>query len=122
MAALHDDIVFIWHGSTDELDEFMEHINSQHPNIKFTATYDTVTKSIPFLDMMIRINEDGYLETDLYKKKTTKVQYLLPSSCHPGHITRNIPYSLAYRLLRICSKRETFKLRLEELIIAIIQT
>ena len=65
--------------------------------------------------MMIRINEDGYLETDLYKKKTAEVQYLLPSSCHPGHITRNIPYSLAYRLLRICSKRETFKLRLEEL-------
>ena len=65
--------------------------------------------------MSISINENGFLETDLYKKKTAKIQYLLPSSCHPGHITKNIPYSLAYRLLRICSNRDTFKLRLEEL-------
>ena len=38
-----------------------------------------------------------------------------PSSCHPGHITRNIPFSLGYRLLRICSHKQTFLLRLEEL-------
>ena len=30
--------------------------------------------------------------------------YLLPSSCHPAHISKNIPYSLAYRIVRICSK------------------
>ena len=40
---------------------------------------------------------------------------MLPSSCHPGHITRNIPYSLAYRLLRICSDPCDFCKRLEEL-------
>ena len=51
----------------------------------------------------------------LHKKATTKVQYLLPSSCHPGHITKNIPYSLAYRLLRICSNNQTFRTRLEQL-------
>ena len=65
--------------------------------------------------MNIHINQDGYFETDLYKKKTAKVQYLLPSSCHPNHISQNIPYSLAYRLLRICSDEENFKRRLEEL-------
>jgi hypothetical protein len=32
--------------------------------------------------------------------------YLLPSSCHPAHISNNIPYSLAYRIVRICSKPE----------------
>ena len=110
-----DDIFFIWSGSVSELNEFIHHLNSQHPYIKFTATYNIETRSIPFLDMVVRINENGFIETDLYKKETAKVQYLLPSSCHPGHITKNIPYSLAYRLLRICSNQETFRIRLEQL-------
>ena len=65
--------------------------------------------------MTVEINKNGFIETDLHKKSTAKVQYLLPSSCHPGHVTKNIPYSLAYRLLRICSNKPTFKTRLEEL-------
>ena len=40
---------------------------------------------------------------------------MLPSSCHPAHITKNIPFSLAYRLKRICSEPEIFLKRLEEL-------
>ena len=32
--------------------------------------------------------------------------YLLPSSSHPAHVSNNIPYSLAYRIVRICSKLE----------------
>jgi len=32
--------------------------------------------------------------------------YLLPSSSHPAHVSNNIPYSLAYRIVRICSKPE----------------
>ena len=41
--------------------------------------------------------------------------YLLPSSCHPLHITKNIPFSLAYRILRICCSREKFLNHLEGL-------
>ena len=110
-----DDIFFIWHGSVQELESFIQFINKQHSHIKFTATYDVNTKSIPFLDMVVKIDNNGLIETDLFKKDTAKVQYLLPSSCHPGHITKNIPYSLAYRLLRICSDTKSFKKRLEEL-------
>lgn len=110
-----DDIFFFWRGTEDELEKFIKHLNTQHPHIKFTATYDIKTKTVPFLDMQVFINEEGFIETDLYKKETARCQYLLPSSCHPGHITKNIPYSLAYRLLRICSVRDTFLKRLEEL-------
>ena len=42
-------------------------------------------------------------------------QYLLTSSCHPPHIKDNIPFSLAYRIVRICSEEETRDKRLEEL-------
>ena len=39
----------------------------------------------------------------------------MPSSAHPGHVTGNIPYSLAYRLRRLCWSNELFELRLTEL-------
>ena len=83
--------------------------------MKFTASYNAHTRSVPFLDMEISFDHNGYIVTDLFKKATSVVQYLLPSSCHPGHICKNIPYSLAYRLLRICTEKETFLSRLEEL-------
>ena len=53
--------------------------------------------------------------TDLYRKETDKIQYLLPSSCHPSHIFKNVPYSLALRLVRICSDKSDLEKRLEEL-------
>ena len=110
-----DDIMFIWDGNAEELEEFIKHLNKQHETIKFTATYNVETHEIPFLDMTVSINEEGQIITDLYKKETARVQYLLPSSCHPAHITKNIPFSLAYRLKRICSEPEIFSKRLEEL-------
>ena len=110
-----DDIFFLWHGSVEELESFIRKLNQQHPYIKYTANYDPKTKSVPFLDMEVSICEKGFIKTDLYKKDTARVQYLLPSSCHPSHISKNIPYSLANRLLRICSDPKDFKKRLEEL-------
>ena len=53
--------------------------------------------------------------TDLYRKETDRVQYLLPSSCHPSHVFNHIPYSLALRLVRICSNRDSLLQRMDEL-------
>ena len=72
-------------------------------------------ESVNFLDTEVWIDESGFLQTDLYVKKCYRVNYLLSSSCHPGHITKNIPYSLVYRLKRICSRQEYFVKRLAEL-------
>ena len=55
------------------------------------------------------------LVTDVFRKPTDRCQYLLPSSSHPAHVTNNIPYSLCYRLLRICTYQDTLKMRLNEL-------
>ena len=72
--------------------------------------------SIPFLDTSIKI-KDGQLVTDLYlyMKPTDQNQYLLPSSCHPAHCTQNIPFSLALRIIRICSEESDRDRRLTEL-------
>ena len=71
-------------------------------------------RAIPFLDTLVSI-QDGKLVTDLYRKPTDRCMYLLPSSCHPTHTTRNIPYSLCNILVRIYSNHTTLLSRLEEL-------
>ena len=70
--------------------------------------------SLPFLDTSCSI-KDRKVIVDLYRKPTDRNQYLLPSSCHPAHVTNNIPFSLAYRIVRICSEPDTRDQRLDEL-------
>ena len=134
-----DDIICLFCGSEEELLTFLKHISSYHSTIKFTCEYrlkdvlvktkwkdnklcvnrfplkDIRPRSIDFLDCNIWINENCKFETDLYVKSSDRVTYLKPSSCHPKHISKNIPYSLGYRLKRICSSIINFEIRLKEL-------
>ena len=60
--------------------------------------------------------KDGKLQTDLFSKiKTDTFNYLHWGSCHPHHTKQSIPYSLAFRLIRICSTEETLTSRLKQL-------
>ena len=100
-----DDIFLIWtHGRPLT--------NSFYPSIKFTSNISTT--SIPFLDVMVSL-QDGVLQTDLFSKETDTFNYLHWSSCHPSHTKRGIPYSLAFRLKRICSTEEALTNRLKQL-------
>ena len=72
------------------------------------------SSSLAFLDTSCSL-KNGKIIVDLYRKPTDRNQYLLTSSCHPAHVTKNIPFSLAYRIIRICSEPTTRDLRLEEL-------
>jgi peptide-methionine (R)-S-oxide reductase len=110
-----DDIFIIWTGTNDEFTKFTEEINNLHQTIKFTKEYDQGTRSTTFLDMTITITANNKIKTDLYRKETDKVQYLLPSSCHPSHTFKSVPYSLALRLVRICSDKEDLQKRFKEL-------
>ena len=76
--------------------------------------YDQNSNSCNFLDLNISVQE-GKFQTDLYRKPTDKPRALLPSSAHPTHIPSNIVYSMAFRLVRICSSEEKFENRLQEL-------
>ena len=108
------DYLQFWTGSEQQLLNFMAKINKIHPTIKFTCSYNLAERSTNFLDLKIMITDEGII-TDLYRKETDRVQYLLPSSCHPNHIFENVPYSLALRLVRICSRKEDLESRFEEL-------
>ena len=52
---------------------------------------------------------------DLFVKPTDTYQFLDPSSSHPYHCKKGIPYSQALRLNRICSDIESFDKRCNDL-------
>ena len=87
------------------LENFLNKLNSFHPTIKFTA--EDSKETINFLDVNIRL-VGGELMTDLLVKPTDTHQFLDPSSSHPYHCKKGIPYSQALRLNRICSDNESF--------------
>ena len=103
-----DDVDMKWTHGDKELDDFLEHANSIHPSIKFTHEVSKI--KISFLDTTTTVKE-GNKTTDVYSKPTDKHQYLSPSSCHPKHCFKSIPFRQASRIKRICSTVETNKQR-----------
>ena len=117
----------IFVGSTTTLHKLLDEINKIHPSIKLTMSHTSLSSengsakcdceesdSIPFLDVLCSI-KDGKIVTDLYRKESDRNQYLLTSSCHPVECTNNIPFSLAMRIVRICSEPESSEGRFVEL-------
>ena len=122
-----DDFLKIFVGSTKLLHKIFEEINKIHLNIKLTISHTSnknkieadrcscePQEEVAFLDTSCKI-VNGKVILDLFRKETDRNMYLLPSSCHPLHQTKNIPYSLAMRIVRICSETETRDQRLKEL-------
>ena len=61
-----DDIFAVFDNS-DHCTKFLDLLNSQHNNIKFTVKFPSAT--IPFLDVEIRLNKTG-IDTWVYRKPT----------------------------------------------------
>ena len=60
----------------DHKDAFLDHINSVDPNIRFTSEDPKDDGSISFLDILIIPEEDGKLNTTVYKKPMHTDMYL----------------------------------------------
>ena len=72
------------------------------------------SSEIPFLDVLVRIN-NNQIWTDIFYKSTDTHQYLDFGSSHPRHVKRSIPYNLARRICTIVSDEETRNQRLDEM-------
>ena len=107
-----DDIFFIWEHGEESLKEFINEINSFHPTIKFTVDWSKEKNN--FLDVDVTL-KNGVLSTDLFVKPTDTHQFLDPTSCHPYHCKKGIPYRQTLRLDRICSDNSKFDKRCNEL-------
>ena len=101
-------------------------MNSQAMSINFTMDVTCLPdcqrtdehkcrQTLDYLDLRMWVDEDGHLQTDLFRKPNQKVQYLLPDSAHPRHCFPGIAKGLMVRVVRICSRQEDRDKRLEEL-------
>ena len=108
-----DDIFVIWTHSTQQLDEFIDHLNQCMPSIKFET--ETSRDKVCFLDITVQLGPNGSITTDLYTKPTDSHNYLDYRSAHPKHCRTGIPFSQFLRLRRICSDTTTFVSRCREM-------
>ena len=84
-------------------DAFLEHINSIDDNIHFTVEYPREDGSIAFLDMLITPDEDGRLNSTVYRKPSDTDQYLHWDSHHTITSKYNMIGNLCHRARTICS-------------------
>ena len=66
----------------DKIDEFHQHLNSIEPSIQFTCDVEK-NNQLPFLDVLMKREEDGSISTSVYRKPSHTDQYLQYSSHHP---------------------------------------
>ena len=62
------DDCFLLFKSTDQIPQFLDFLNRQHHNIKFTREIES-NSTLPFLDISI-IRKNGVFETSVYQKPT----------------------------------------------------
>ena len=108
-----DDCFIPWK-KDENLDLFVEILDTLHPSIKFTKEEED--SSIAFLDIMVIKAEDDTVETDIFYKETNAYRYLHFQSAHPHKIKRNIHFTLAQRIIRIVSNENRRQQRLSELV------
>ena len=106
-----DDIFIIWTSHNEDLQTFMDKINSMHPTIKFT--HECSNEELTFLDMTVykgpKFQETGILDIKTHIKKTNKQLYVHKSSYHPEPCKKAIATGETIRYLRTNSRIETFK-------------
>ena len=81
----------------------LEHINSIDNNIKFTCEESRDDSSIPFLDIPIIPEEDGRLNTTIYRKPTHTDLFLQWDSHHNIPSKYSVIGTLFHRAKTICS-------------------
>nr|VZI29602.1 unnamed protein product [Spirometra erinaceieuropaei] len=89
----------------DMLQHFHSLLNAVFPDIKFTREEEQ-EQQLPFLDVLVRRNLNGELETTVYRKATNTTQLLIFHRNHPVAHKRSCVKTLFKRIQTHCSKPE----------------
>ena len=93
-----DDTFIIWQHSKQQLDNFFQHLNNQHSNIKFTKETED-QGSLPFLDVRTTKATDGHLTHQVYRKPTHTDKYLHCRSFHHPSVLQSVSSTLMRRVI-----------------------
>ena len=101
-----DDLFIIWQGTDSQAVAFINKLNANNLNLKFTYTLSQ--QELIFLDTRVSI-VDNCVSTSLHRKDTAGNTLLHASSSHPRSLIESIPYGEFVRARRICSSDTTFE-------------
>lgn len=91
-----EDLLLVWTGSSQLLQEFIQVLNSNSMNLHFTFNFDdTQIPCLGSLDHQLSGWDDWY---NLYCKSTAGNTLLHASSVHPRPLVRSIPYAVTQEL------------------------
>ena len=87
---------------------FIKLLNDLDDNITYTVEpskyyHSENYQKLNFLDIMITLNDNGKIDTDIFYKITNTHGYLRYDSNHPVHDKNNIPFTLAKKIIVFCS-------------------
>ena len=98
-----DDTFVVWpHGRT-ALQDFLTHLNNQHPLIKFTMETEQ-NQTISFLDVQVTRKADGTLAHTVHRKPTHTDRYLHSSSFHHPRFKSAVQNTLVRRAFNTCDQ------------------
>ena len=103
-----DDIIILWSGNRESLDNFLETLNRNDKNISLVWKIDD--KSVDFLDLNISIEKDKIV-TKTHFKNVDMNSYLSTDSCHFKPWLFNIPKGQLVRLRRNCTYESDYSLQ-----------
>ena len=102
-----DDNSTVLRSSRISPEDLLLSLNSINLSIQFTMEYSK--DKIPFLDVLIKRNENG-IWMDLYHKLADTQRFLPLTSSHPNHYKRNTLFCLARGICNIAEiNDEKFK-------------
>lgn len=90
-----------------DLNKFLKYCNSKPFGITFTHVVDDT--SLIFLDLDLRIDEEGMILSKTHFKPSAGNCYLHAKSHHHPKWIRNIPYGQFCRQKRTCTKKGDYE-------------
>jgi hypothetical protein len=102
-----DDSLLFWIGSRNDLDRFIDSINTWSSSIKVEAVCSN--SSVPYLDLRIGYNSGSKVFVQLYDKPMNAHCYTSPLSEYPDSYKYGWIYGETIRICRNSSHEEDFK-------------
>ena len=108
-----DDCFIFWEQKWGDITDLFSLLQNLHPNIDFTM--EQSNEEIPFLDILMKKDNNGTITTDIYRKPTDSQKYLHFRSHHPNNCRKSLPLMLARRICTIVTDTDLLNKRLDEL-------